>query len=128
MRQSFKKNMRVSRELGMHLVPSSDREKMARKNIIFSVVLPGPREAPGTSMDASGVSRPLSTEVESIGLGRTTVLVPSAPTRDSRIGCFGEEGEPQCYSAGLCVEHETFLCRGRNSSSHPVSHLLSLFF
>lgn len=63
MRPSFTENMRVSRELGTHLIPSSDRErKTARKNMILSVVLPAPKEAPGTSMDASATTRPSKKE------------------------------------------------------------------
>lgn len=51
------------------------------------------------------------------------VLVLSAPARDFKIGCFGEEaGEPRVRVQGCeCTEEES-------PYSHPFGHLLSLFF
>lgn len=86
MRPSFTENMRVSREVGTHLIPSSDREKkVATKNMILSVVSPGSQEAPGTSMDASAATR-LSKKEGAINRFRLyqLLLVLSAPARDFR--------------------------------------------
>lgn len=75
MRPSFTENMGVSRELGTHLIPSSDREeKIARKNRILSVVLPGSQRAPGMALACMPLLPPglQRKRVKSIGLGGTS--------------------------------------------------------
>lgn len=75
-------------------------------------------------MDASAATR-LSKKEGEINRFRLyqLLLVLSAPARDFRIGCFGEEaGEPRVRVQGCeCTEEES-------PYSHPVGHLLSLFF